>query len=127
MYDTVMEGLKVRLIKGPESMAADNPFVNVVVVSMEGRRIDDFTQRNIDYLMRNRKGIAFLEKGEIDISAISARWFTYTKTQDGVTRDMINYIIPVKGFAYMITCGINAGRMDKYRSTFDKIARSFKE
>jgi hypothetical protein len=43
-----------------------------------------------------------------------------------VIRDMINYIIPYHGFAYMITAGSNAGSMYKYRTTFDNIAKSFR-
>lgn len=126
MYDTTMQGLKMRLIYAPDSLAADAPLVNVIVASMDGRRVDDFTHRNMAYLQENRAGIIILEKGSIDVSGIDARWFTYTKEQDGIVRDMINYIIPLKGFAYMITCGTKAGTMPAYRRTFDEIAMSFK-
>ena len=66
-----------------------------------------------------------LDKGSLDVSAISARWFRYTKQQNGMTRDMIIYTIPLNGFAYMITCGTNLRvYMGKYRASFDEIARS---
>ena len=87
---------------------------------------NDFTTRNMNNLKANMEGITLLERDTINISTISAQWFTYTKEQNGIVRDMINYIIPVGGFAYMITCGTNKGSMQKYRSIFDQIARSFK-
>jgi len=127
MYDTVMQGLKVRILKAPKSLAADNPIVNIIIKSMGNSDIDNFTIDNMDYLKSNMGSVVLLEKGNIDISTINARWFTYTKEHNGIIREMINYIIPVKGSAYMITCGTNKGSMSKYRLTFDKIAQSFKE
>lgn len=126
MYDTVMEGLKVRLLKAPASLGKDNPLVNVIIASMKNSDIDDFTWQNMDYLKKNMENIILLEKGHMYLPGINARWFTYTKEQDGITREMINYIIPVGGFAYMITCGVNAGKLSKYRQVFDEIANSFK-
>jgi hypothetical protein len=123
--DTTYNGLKVRLINAPDSLIMDNPIINILIASMENRVVDSFMTRNMNYLTKNGEGIILLEKGDINISTINARWFTYIKEQNGVKRDMINYIIPLKGFAYMITGGTNAGTMSKYRSTFDKIAKSF--
>jgi len=94
---------------------------------MEGKEIDDFTTTNMNYLKANMPEIALQDRGSINVSAINARWFTYTKEQNGVLRDMINYIIPVREFAYMITCGTNKGSMIKYRAIFDQIAQSFKD
>lgn len=110
----------------PDSLDYERPRVNILISSMEGREIDNFTARNMNSLKENMQGIILLEKDTINISSISARWFTYTKEQNGVVRDMINYIIPVRGFAYMITCGTNKGSMKKYRLIFDQIARSFR-
>lgn len=127
VYDTIMQdGLRIRFLLAPESLNADYPSGNVIIASMEGRNINDFTIRNLNYLKSNMAGITILERGHIDSSGYTGQWFTYTKEQNGVTRDMINYLIPVKGFAYMITCETNNGLMNKYRATFDKIARSFK-
>jgi len=125
-YDTIIQDVKYRYMLAPDSLDYERPRVNIIIVSMEGREIDDFTARNMNYLKANMQGTILLEKDTINISSTSARWFTYTKEQNGVVRDMINYIIPVRGFAYMITCGTNIGSMKKYRLIFDQIARSFR-
>ena len=125
--DTVMlDGTRIRFMFPPQSLSADHPGCNILIVSMEGRNIDDFTTRNMNYLKSNMSGITILERGSIDSTMYNGQWFTYTKDQNGIVRDMINYIIPQKGFAYMITCGSNKGSINKYRAMFDKIARSFK-
>lgn len=126
VYDTAMQGLKVRFIIPPAFASGDHPVVNILIAFMDNRELEDFTTRNMHYLERNMEGVVLQEKGNMHIGGKSAKWFTYTKVQDGMTRDMINYIIPVNGFAYMITCGTKKGSMDKYRKTFDKMARSFK-
>ena len=125
--DTTMpDGMKVRFLLPPQSLKTDYPAGNVLIASMEGRNIEDFTTRNMNYLKSNMPGITILERGNIDSTLYNGQWFTYTKEQNGIVIDMINYIIPLKGFAYMITCGSNKGSIDKYRQTFDNIAKSFK-
>ena len=123
---TMKDGLRIRFFLPPQSLNADYLSGNVLIASMEGRNISDFTTRNMNYLKSNMSGITILERGNIDSSVYNGQWFTYTNEQNGVTGDMINYIIPLNGFAYMITCGTTKGHMNKYRGIFDKIARSFK-
>ncbi len=113
-------------MKSQDAPASENPLVNILVADMEKKNIADFTETNMAYLQKNMPGVAIKEKGSIAVQSIEARWFTYTKEQNGVKREMINYIIPLHGVAYMITCGTNAGTMKKYRPVFDKIVHSFK-
>jgi hypothetical protein len=125
--DTVMkDGMKIRLISAPQSLAADNPSGNVLIASMNGDNIDDFTTKNINYLEKNMAGVTILTRGNIDSSVYQGKWFRYIKEHNGTVRDMISYLVPVKGFAYIITCGSNKGSFDTYRPVFDKIAWSFK-
>jgi hypothetical protein len=125
--DTILQdGMRIRFILSPQSLSADYPAGNILIASMEGRNIDGFTTRNMNYLKSNMPGTIILERGKIDSSIYNGQWFTYTKEQNGMVRDMINYIIPLNGFAYMITCGSNKGSIGKYRKTFDEIAKSFK-
>jgi len=124
--DTIMQdGMRIRFLLS-QALSVDHPAGNVLVASMEGQNINDFTIRNMNYLKSNMPGVIILERGNIDSTIYNGQWFTYTKEQNDLVRDMINYIIPLNGFAYMITCGTNKGSMNKYRATFDKIARSFK-
>lgn len=125
--DTTMpDGMKIRFLLPPQTLKEDYPAGNILIASMEGRNIDDFTSRNMNYLKSNMPGITILERGNIDSTSYNGQWFTYTKEQNGIIRDMINYIIPLKGFAYMVTCGSNKGSIHKYRQTFDNIAKSFR-
>ena len=119
--------MRIRFLISPKSLSADYPAANILIASMEGRNIYDFTTRNMNYLKSNMPGTIILERGNMDSTVSNGQWFTYTKEQNGIVRDMINYIIPQNGFAYMITCGSNKGSINKYRATFDKIAKSLKE
>lgn len=103
------------------------PFANILISSMQGQETDDFTAKNMTELVDGGLGIVLLQKDSIHVGSIDARWFTYTKVQYGVTRDMIAYIIPVRGFAYIMTCGTRNGTMGKYRPVFDRMARSFRD
>jgi hypothetical protein len=122
----MQDGMRIKLMKAPITLLLDSPFVNIIIVYMEGRKIDEFTTRNINYLKSNMQGITILEKGDIDSTVYGGKWFTYSKEQNGMTTDMINYIIPSNGFAYMITGQTSKGKMTKYRPVFNKIAKSFK-
>jgi hypothetical protein len=125
--DTIMQdGMRIRFFLSPKSLSKDYPAGSILIASMEGRNINEFTSRNMNYLKSNMPGITILERGNIDSSKYDGRWFTYMKEQNGVVRDMINYIISLNDFAYMITCGSNKGSISKYRAIFDKIAMSFK-
>jgi hypothetical protein len=125
--DTIMlDGLRVRLLLSPKSLSADNPVSNVLISKMNGRSINDYVTRNMNYLRKNMPGVIILERGSIDSTTYNGQWFTYSREENGIVRDMINYIIPLNGFAYSITCGSNKGSINKYRATFDKIARSFR-
>ncbi len=127
IYDTTMQGgLKVRLLFSPKILQADFPTGNILITWMDGNNIEAFTNNNMKYLKANMPSVIIVNKGNIDSTEYGGQWYTYTKEQNGIVRDMINYIIPFDGFAYMITCGCNTGSMEKYRATFDKIAKSFK-
>ncbi len=126
MFDTVVNKLSLRFLRPQDAQSGGNPLVNILVATMEKKNIDEFSETNMAYLQKNMPGVVLQEKGSIAIPSIDARWFTYTKEQNGVLREMINYIIPLNGIAYMVTCGTNSGSMKKYRPVFDKIVRSFK-
>jgi hypothetical protein len=124
--DTIMDGIKIRLLLSPQSLTADRPVGNIIISAMKGQGIAEFTTRNMEYLKLNMPGTIILKRGKYESTTYKGEWFTYTKVQNGITRDMINYIIPVNGYAYMITCGSNKGSIEKYRAIFDEIAKSFK-
>lgn len=125
LYDTIFQGLKVRFIQAPESLSAYNPLVNVIIVSMGSKRLDNFTTSNMKELQNNMEGVVLKERGMIDISGIKASWFTYSTTNVEPVRDAITYIVPVHGYAHIFTCATNAGSMTLFRETFDQITQSF--
>jgi hypothetical protein len=127
LRDTTIQGLRMRFILAPDSLDYEKPRVNILIAAMGGKEIDDFTTTNMNYLKANMPETVLQDRGSIKVSAINGRWFTYTREQNGIVRDMINYIIPGREFAYMITCGTNRGSMIKYRAVFDQIAQSFKD
>ncbi len=126
-HDTIMQGgLRVRFLLPPQSLKSDNPAGNVLITFMEQHEISEFTTNNMNYLKKNMPGISLGERGNIDFSIFNGQWYRYSKEQNGVVRDMINYIIPLKGYAYMITFGTKQGTMIKYRELFDRIVKSFR-
>ena len=126
MFDTVIQNLEIRFLIAPPSLVKYRPGGNIIIAAMNKSEINDFTKANMNNLERDQAGITLLKEGKIDIGGIDSRWFTYIKNQQGLTRDMINYIIPSNDFAYMITFGANANSMEKCRPMFDKMAKSFR-
>lgn len=126
MFDTVLNDQQLRAILAPAHLDMDKPRGNIVIANMSIPGIDEFTTANENTLKRDMPGVILLKEGKMAIGGIDARWFTYSKTQDGIARDMINYIIPSNGFAYMITFGTNAGTMGKYLPAFDNMVRTFR-
>jgi len=126
MTDTTVEGLHLRLVRCPPAEVASGAVLNVVAVHRGDISLDTFTQRNMTYLQTNMEGVVIGDKGSFTASGIEGRWFAYTKVHNGQKREMVNYIIPVGEFAYMLTAGSNEGTMNRYRVSFDDIAGSFK-
>lgn len=125
--DTVMgDGLRIKFLIAPQILDSDLPRGNVLISFMNGDNLNYFTTKNIENLKSTTAGIVILERGNLDSCLYGCEWFTYTKEQNGKIREMINYIIPYRGYAYMITCGVNRGVISKYRLIFDQIAQSIK-
>lgn len=116
MYGTVLQGLRVRILNNnPRLHTRESALVNIIIVSMEGKRIDTFVKENSEYLVEHMEGVDLITQGSIPVSNTNSKWVTYSKEQAGVRRDMINYVIHINGNTYMITCGTKAGTMGKYR------------
>ncbi len=126
MTDTVVEGLHLRLVRCPANEVESGAVLNVVAVHRGNTSLDTFLQRNMTYLQTNMEGVVIGDKGTFTASGIEGRWFAYTKVNNGQKREMVNYILPVDEFAYMLTAGSNTGTMSKYREVFDGIAKSFR-
>ena len=125
MYDTVMLEREVRIIQGPDSTMDDaRPFMNVIVQPMR-KSLGQFTQSNMGNLKRDGNKVMIQSTGSVQIKNVVANWFTYTNEHKGVKRECVNYIIPVDGYAYMVTAGVNAGYMDMYAQTFDDVVQTF--
>jgi hypothetical protein len=123
--DTTLQFIKVCFIT-PISDLPDEPRVNIVNVSTNGQDIDSFITGKMKSLGAGNKEIIVHERGNIKVGTISARWFTYTKIKNDVAKDMINYIIPYKGTAYLVSAAVKQGTMPKHRQMFDKMVKSFK-
>lgn len=89
MFDTVIQNLEIRFLMAPSSLIKYGPGGNIIIAAMNKSEINDFTKANINNLEKDQAGITLLKEGKIDIGGIDSRWFTYTKNQQGITRDMI--------------------------------------
>lgn len=121
MFDTVMDRQTYRILWSPE-VSTENINGSIVIVPMDVQDIDWFTHDQKTILKRAQPGIAMPAGGKININGIDARWFTCATG----TKETITYIIPSNGFAYVITCSTDAGRLTKYRPILDNIAQTFR-
>ncbi len=121
--DTTINGRRTCFIFPPESLEADVPRMNIIVANMDGMDLYHFRNANIANMSLKDK-YAIGERGDIKVGRIEGGWFTYLLTAENGRREMINYIIPVNGYAYMFTGGVSNGMMYKYRPAFDSIVQS---
>lgn len=123
--DAVLMDNDVRIITPPlERAGGARPAVNIIVQPLT-KPIDEFTEANIRYLEEHGNNAFKVQQGIVDINGITASWFSYTNDTGLKERECVNYIIPVDGFAYMITCGVSKGYMDAYADTFDAMVQTF--
>lgn len=122
--DTTLQDIYICVLMNNDSIY--RPRVNVTNESMHGKTQSNYILGTKLYLTNNMAGIKLLEDGQFEVSNKNCSWYTYNKTQDGMTREMIFYSIAVDDISYNITAGINPGGRNRYRETIDEIVKTFK-
>jgi hypothetical protein len=122
--DTVIHGIRITYLLQKDT---DNfrPVINVTSADMHGKGLQEYVTSTKEYLS-NTMDVELLDDGEIPVLGGKGLWYSYTRTFNGMKREMIFYSIPINGVSYNITAGVNSDGMPGYRQRFDQIVKSFK-
>ena len=124
--DTVMNGITFLFIKSPVSSAMKGirPSMNVVTENMGGVSFDEYVKRNQSTMNQYFDQYKELDNGSIEANGMKGKWMRYSHAQNGYTLDNMVYMFPKNGIAYVLTGATMQGDMDKYKNTYDAIAKS---
>ena len=124
--DTAVNGIQIIFFLGP---TIDNGFrenMNVLSESMQGRSLDSYFYASISSMGNYLQNFSAGAKGELDIDGIHCKWLQYTHQLNGFDIDVIWYVIPKNGIAYLITCSALKGRIEAYRAKFEEAIKTFR-
>jgi len=126
--DTVINGVKFHFLFPPSDVATGaNVNVNILNESMHGSSLDVYMQKTEQSMEKYMEGFKKLEEGNIEGGATKGRWMHYVAFQNSTNIECVVYVFPSEdGVAYIMTAGTRKGNLDKFRPTFDAIAKSFK-
>jgi hypothetical protein len=100
--------------------------MNILNESMQNASFDEYKSQTNVNLKKMIPSAEVLNTGDIAAGDLKGAWTHYTMEQNGMKLDLVNYVFPKDGVAYIITATTKEGKMDQYRSTFDGVAKSFR-
>ena len=124
--DTLVQGVKVRLIMSPPVAGLPEASINILNEDMQGQDLNAYRKLSMSNVQKSMPGSELRDQGEFDAGGVKGTWFRYLIIQPGAKVSVINYTIAGDGIAYIITAGCDHALMDKYRSMFNHIAESFR-
>ena len=123
--DTIKSGVHLHQLTSPKNEEGDMACFNIINESMSGHSFDEYFSKAIADLNTTMPDLNIIDEGEIDSMGLKKHWMHYTATLNGNKWELVVYIIPKNGVAYVLTGGSKPGTFKRYRSSFDKIAKSF--
>ena len=124
--DTTLNGVSFYFLLAPKTDNDFNTNMNILNESMQGESFDDYKKKSIETMKKQMPSLKFLDNGDIEASNINGSWLHYKMEQSGLKIEIISYTFPKDGIAYIITATTKEGELDKYRNTFDAVAKSFR-
>lgn len=119
-------GVDYYYIIAPKTNDDPNTSVNVANEFMQNLSLDDYLQGTILSVKKSIPSAVILGQGEIAANGLKGVWYSYNMEPQGIKATLVSYIFPKDGVAYILTAGTQTKDAEKYRPTFDKIAKSFK-
>jgi hypothetical protein len=123
--DTLLNGIHVTLLLGSPGNSNFRPNMSVVTESMHGLSLDSYFDQSLATLGQYLQNFSAGPKGEKDINGIHAKWMQYAHHQNGYDIDVLVYVIPKDGIAYLITCSAPKGQLGQSQAEFDSAVASF--
>jgi len=124
--DTAINGFKTTMLIAPAAPNAFHPNLNVVSEFMRGTTLEAYFSQNISVMGQYMQGFVAGKKGDREIAGVPAKWMAYSQNPNGVALDALFYVVPKDGVAYIITCTVAKGELEKSRAKFEEIIHSFK-
>jgi len=121
-----IQGINYYYIISPQTGEVPNPNINMVTESMQGASLKTYITRSLSSLEQILPGSKVVANGDIKANGIHGAWYNYTMEMQGVKADLMAYVFPADGIAYVITGICAPDKKTKYRPIFDKVAESFK-
>lgn len=110
----------------PKTEDDPNTNINVITERMQNLSLETFRERTIESLKRTIPSVTILAEGYIEANGIKGAWYSYTMEPQGIQASLVSYIFPKNNTAYVVTGGTQLKDAARYRSTFDKTAKSIK-
>ena len=119
-------GINYYTLHAPVSENDPNTNVNVITENMQNLSLDVYKEKTIESIKKGIPSAFITGEGDIETNSFNGGWYSYTMEPAGVKASIVAYMFPKDGVAYIITAGTQKKDADRYRSTFDSIAKSFK-
>jgi hypothetical protein len=124
---TTYSGINYYMMGAPKTEDDPNTNINVITESLHNLSLDDYREKAIESLKQAIPDANILQRGDIETTdGLKGNWYQYTMAPAGVTANLVSYIFPHNNIAYIVTAGTQLKDAARYRSTFDRIAKSIK-
>ena len=119
-------GVDYYYLMTPKTKDDPNTSINITNEFMQNLSLEDYLIGTIQSVKKSIPSAVILGQGEIVAIRLKGSWFSYNMEPQGIKVTLVTYIFPKNGIAYIITAGTQTKDAAKYRSTFDRVAKSFK-
>jgi hypothetical protein len=123
---TTYGGSNYYILGAPKTEDDPNTNINVITERMQNYSLETYREKAIESLKQAIPSVTILAEGYTEANGIKGGWYSYTMAPQGMEASLISYIFPKNNIAYIVTGGTQLKDAARYRSTFDRIAKSIK-
>jgi hypothetical protein len=119
-------GIDYYFLLAPKTSADPNTNINVMTEGMQHLSLETYLKKTEEQVKLSIPSAVILDEGNITAGGLKGAWYKYSMEPRGIKVTLVCYIFPKDGIAYIITAGTQTRDADRYRSKFDRVARSLK-
>lgn len=120
------QGVDFYYMYSPQTSEVPNPNINIVTESMQGTSLKTYLSHSLSFVAHLYPGAKVVAEGDIEANGVHGGWYNIKMEFQGTKGDLMAYVFPSNGVAYVITALCPPNKKSKYRLIFDKVAKSFK-
>ncbi len=118
-----LQGVDIFIMAPPQETGQSQANLSVIAELIPKEvNLQTFYDGNIKELLDSNPKIKVLEKGQSMVAGQTAFWIRYLEDEQ---LEIIHYFFFSNGYGILITCGATKEAFNQYKTTFDKIVRSF--